>query len=337
MPVTRILLATDSAKARRSLSDALAGTQEVKIIATASNLMAAYGAAEELIPDVAIVDYRFTKLEEFEMVLALFGVLDIRWVAVGAEDEAQPGPVRFNHNSGLFALECDDRPDLIVSMIRSLSWVARNKSRNRPRQRGGGNRFGKKFVLIGSSTGGVDALTTLLSEYPEDCPPTLIVQHTGKSFGTGLVNLLDRRCPAKVYGAKDGLMIGQGQVCVMAGSPAHMQIHEGVPLKLRLVQGDPISGHIPSVDALFQSAVPLARNAVAVLLTGMGRDGADGMLALRRHGARTIAQDAATSVVYGMPRVAWESGAAEKQLPLTDIKDEILAMCKRTSIRTGAA
>ena len=137
MPVTRILLATDSAKARRSLSDALAGTQEVKIIATASNLMAAYGAAEELIPDVAIVDYSFTKLEEFEMVLALFGVLDIRWVAVGAEDEAQPGPVRFNHNSGLFALECDDRPDLIVSMIRSLSWVARNKSRNRPRQRGG--------------------------------------------------------------------------------------------------------------------------------------------------------------------------------------------------------
>ena len=104
-----------------------------------------------------------------------------------------------------------------------------------------------------------------------------------------------------------------GHVYMAPGGGEHLELARGTPPRLCLRQGPPISGHVPSVDALFTSARPLAQHCVAAILTGMGRDGAEGLLALRQGGARTIAQDEASAVVYGMPRVAWEIGAAEEQ------------------------
>ena len=328
MPPTRVLLATHSLAAQKAIASTLAGVSDIQIVATTSNLMDTYNAAEELVPDVAIVDYGLTSLEEFEMVAALFSVLDIRWLSMGSENIGFGHKASFGQNSGLFALQIDDSPTQILTMIKSLVWISKDRLRLASMASGERNNFGKKLVLIGSSTGGVDALTTLLATYPADCPPTIIVQHTGSSFGTGLVSLLDRRCAAKVYAAKDGMTIGQGQVCVMAGTPTHLEVMPGHPVKLKHVAGPPISGHLPSIDALFGSAVPMAKNVVAALLTGMGRDGAEEMLRLRNAGAKTIAQDAETSVVYGMPRVAWEIGAADVQLPVGEISAEIIRMCQ---------
>ena len=188
-----------------------------------------------------------------------------------------------------------------------------------------------RIILIGASTGGVDALLTVLSAMPAHCPPIAIVQHTGQGFSDSLIRLLDRRCAVTVEAAQNGQTLRPGHVFVAAGCAGHMRLRSDKPYRIGVEAGPPVSGHLPSVDALFQSAVTAGPNVVAALLTGMGRDGAEGLLALRNAGAATIGQDESTSVVYGMPRAAWEIGAVRQQLPLGDIAGAILRACAQGS------
>lgn len=181
-----------------------------------------------------------------------------------------------------------------------------------------------RIVLIGASTGGVDALSHVLWNYPEDCPPTVIVQHTGQSFGVSLAKLLAQRCPAEVVLATSGMDLSPGRVCLVAGTPGHAVLTGPGCRRIDLVDDAPVNGHCPSIDRLFQSAIPIAPQVEAALLTGMGSDGAMGLLALRNAGAGTVSQDEASSVVYGMPRVAWEVGAADRQLPIDRIGPALL-------------
>ena len=183
----------------------------------------------------------------------------------------------------------------------------------------------RRLFLIGSSTGGVDALLTLLGGFAVDCPPTLIVQHTGSGFSAGLAKLLDKNVAPKVLEATQGMEIERGKIVVAPSGEFHMGLDITRGMKCRLNPGPPISGHRPSVDHLFRSAVPLARRVTACILTGMGRDGADQLLRLRQNGARTFGQDEDTSLVYGMPKVAFELGAVEHQLPLKQIAPAMLA------------
>ena len=185
-----------------------------------------------------------------------------------------------------------------------------------------------KVILIGSSTGGVEALRSLLVGFPANCPPTVIVQHTGKNFGPGLVTLLNRICAASVVAAQDNIQLKPGTVHIAAGQIQHLGLSSRAPHRTRLKDGPAISGHTPSVDALFSSAVPMAKNVVATILTGMGQDGAKGLLELRKAGATTFAQDEQSSVVYGMPRVAWQNGAAQKQVSLARMAGTLLQACK---------
>jgi two-component system chemotaxis response regulator CheB len=166
---------------------------------------------------------------------------------------------------------------------------------------------------------------------PADCPPIAVVQHTGQGFSESLIRLLDRRCALTVEAAQDGMELRPGRVCVAAGCPGHMRLKSNKPYRIAVEPGPLVSGHLPSVDALFRSAVPAASFVVAALLTGMGRDGADGLLALRNAGAATIGQDESSSVVYGMPRAAWEIGAVRQQLPLGEIAGAILKACAQSS------
>jgi chemotaxis response regulator CheB len=175
-----------------------------------------------------------------------------------------------------------------------------------------------RVVLIGASTGGIDALLTVLAHFPADCPPTAIVQHTGRGFSLSMVRVLSRKCAARIVVAEELLVLEPGMICVAGGLDGHLQLKQLPDRRLRCsIQGGPqVSGQRPSIDVLFRSATPLAERAIGVLLTGMGADGAAGLLALRQAGATTIGQDEATSVVYGMPRVAYEMGAVCHQLPL---------------------
>ncbi|WP_294326472.1 chemotaxis response regulator protein-glutamate methylesterase [uncultured Sphingomonas sp.] len=185
------------------------------------------------------------------------------------------------------------------------------------------------MIAIGASTGGVEALIELLSGFPANCPPTVIVQHMPATFTPSFAARLNRLCAPTVEEARAGAPLAVGKVYLAPGGERHMEIGgSGDRRHCRLVEGDKVNGHRPSVDRLFHSVARLAgRDATAAILTGMGCDGAEGMKAMRGCGSMTFGQDKATSVVYGMPAIAHQIGAVAEQLPLRRIAARLLAEC----------
>lgn len=190
------------------------------------------------------------------------------------------------------------------------------------------------LIAIGSSTGGIEALQTLLSKFSADCPPTVIVQHVNARFALAIASTLDSVSAATVQLGESGIPLKHGHVYLAPGGDKHLTVAGSETLHLQLRSGEPVSGHMPSVDVLFNSVANQAgSNAVGILLTGMGRDGANGLLAMAQAGAHTIAQDEVTSTVFGMPRAAIELGAAASVLPIEQIALHALG---RTAIRHAA-
>lgn len=185
------------------------------------------------------------------------------------------------------------------------------------------------MIAIGASTGGVEALIELLSAFPANCPPTMIVQHMPATFTPSFAARLNRLCAPSVEEARPGAVLGVGKIYLAPGGERHMELAGvGDRRHCRLLEGDKVNGHRPSVDRLFHSVAKLAgRDATAAILTGMGNDGAEGMKAMRAAGAMTFGQDKVTSVVYGMPAIAWQIGGVAEQLPLRRIAGRLLAEC----------
>lgn len=192
-----------------------------------------------------------------------------------------------------------------------------------PAPRGG---HGVSLIAIGASTGGVEALVSVLSRFPADTPPTVVVQHMPALFTASFAARLDSLCAATVREAWDGAPLERGCVYVAPGGPAHLEVQWSPARRVRLSPTEPVNRHRPSVDVAFASiaraGVP---GVVAALLTGMGRDGAEGLRAIRAAGGRTIAQDRESSTVYGMPRAALEIGAVDHATPLGAIADAIFS------------
>lgn len=182
-----------------------------------------------------------------------------------------------------------------------------------------------RLILIGASTGGVQALERILAVFPANCPPVVIVQHMPADFLASLVQRLDQAIAPRVRLAADGMAVRPGEVLLAPGG-RHLRLIADPCLHCALIEGPPRNGHRPSIDETFDSARPFAAQVTAALLTGMGRDGAGAMRALRMAGARTLAQDQASSVVWGMPRAAWTHGGAEMLVPLGRIADCLLMM-----------
>jgi two-component system chemotaxis response regulator CheB len=185
-----------------------------------------------------------------------------------------------------------------------------------------------RIVAIGSSTGGVEALIEVLSNFPENCPPTLVTQHMPAGFTKSFADRLNRLCRPIVAEATEGAVLEKGHVYLAPGGDAHLKLHANGKMRCHLSPGPPVSSHRPSVDVLFHSiAASGVHEAVGVILTGMGRDGVAGLKAMRNAGSPTIGQDESSCVVYGMPRAAFEAGAVVEQLPLEKIGPEILRLC----------
>lgn len=185
-------------------------------------------------------------------------------------------------------------------------------------------------IAIGASTGGIEALFSVLGSFPEDCPPTLVVQHMRHEFTASLIKRMDKTLKPRVLPAVDGARLQAGHIYIAPGARTHLAVTRRMTCEL--VDGDPVSGHQPSVDVLFKSVADLAprkKSCVGVLLTGMGSDGADGLLRIRQNGGHTIAQNKDSCVVYGMPRVAVEMGAAAEVLPLSRIGQAVLSVACR--------
>ena len=192
----------------------------------------------------------------------------------------------------------------------------------------------RQLVVLGSSTGGVEALRTILPRLPADLPPVAVVQHISAYFSRVVAQRLDAMCGYEVCEAEEGMELRRGR-CVIAPGDRHLAVvWQGGAYRARLLETPPVHHCRPAVDVLFRSAAEAAGSrVVAALLTGMGSDGALGMQAIRRAGGRTIAQDEATSVVFGMPRAAIELNVAEQVVPLPRIAEAIVKAVAAQALR----
>lgn len=190
-----------------------------------------------------------------------------------------------------------------------------------------------RVLFVGASTGGTEAIKRFLQGFPADCPPTLIVQHMPESFTASFARRLDALCRARVVEAQGGERLEAGMVYIAPGH-SHLQVcRVGGVLRTELQQTPPVNRHRPSVDVLFDSAAQLlGKQAAGVILTGMGKDGARGLLKMRQSGARTFAQDEASCVVYGMPREAAAMGAVDEVLRLDEMARRVMAFFGRTAL-----
>jgi two-component system, chemotaxis family, protein-glutamate methylesterase/glutaminase len=194
----------------------------------------------------------------------------------------------------------------------------------------------RQLVVLGSSTGGVEALRTILPRLPADLPPVAVVQHISAYFSRVVAQRLDALCGYEVREAEEGMELRRGR-CVIAPGDRHLAVvSQGGVYRARLLETPPVHHCRPAVDVLFRSAAEAAGpRVVAALLTGMGSDGAMGMQAIRRAGGQTIAQDEATSVVFGMPRAAIELNAAQLVVPLPQIAEAIVKAVAAQAILPG--
>ncbi len=181
-----------------------------------------------------------------------------------------------------------------------------------------------RVVAIGTSTGGTQALEHVLTELPSVCPPIVIVQHMPREFTASFAQRLDNLCQIEVKEARDGDRLRRGCALIAPGGKHMLLQRSGAQYHVEVREGPPVSRHCPSVDVLFRSTARAAgRNALGIIMTGMGDDGARGLKEMRDAGADTIAQDEATCVVFGMPKEAIRMGAAVKVLPLDDLPESI--------------
>ncbi len=189
---------------------------------------------------------------------------------------------------------------------------------------------GETIVAIGASTGGTEAIGLILKRLPADAPGTVIAQHMPEGFTAAFARNLDSACALHVKQAEDGDPVLAGTVLVAPGN-RHLTVHRnGSRHVVRISDSDRVSGHRPSVDVLFLSMAELSGTPrIGVLLTGMGSDGASGLLEMRRSGATTLVQDETSSVVFGMPKEAIARGAAEQIVPLADMAEAILRRARR--------
>ena len=192
------------------------------------------------------------------------------------------------------------------------------------------------LVAIGASTGGTEALREVLEALPAASPPILIVQHMPEKFTTAFARRLDMGCAVRVKEAEDGDLVLPGQVLIAPGNLHMLLVRNGSRYTVKIEEGPHVSRHRPSVDVLFRSTAQSAgKNALGMLLTGMGDDGARGLLEMRQMGCLTLAQDEASCVVFGMPKEAIQRGAAARTLPLNKMAAEITAFGRNTAASAG--
>lgn len=308
----------------------LAQFPDFEPLAPAASLQEVVARIDDEHPNLLIISKRLTGLPDFEVVASILQSKDVRWIAIRGSGQANTTRNLPPSGSDLFEVSAGIEPHVLAQQIRSVCRNAKTPLRDRTIASHRAPRDFDKLILLGASTGGVDSLIHVLEKFPVDAPPTVIVQHTGAAYLAGLSKLLDRRTTCSVVAADRSIQLERGKVFLAASGSHHLVFRRNAPIQCDLHEAPPVSGHRPSVDAMFQSAVPHAKRVVAVLMTGMGRDGAAGLKALKDAGAITGAQDEASSVVYGMPRVATEMGAADTILPLNKIADFVLSNANHT-------
>jgi two-component system chemotaxis response regulator CheB len=344
----RVLIVDDSALMRQILREILSSDPRLEVVGAVSNPSAAREAVLTLRPDVLTLDVEMPGMDGLTFLEKLMRARPMPVVMVSSLTER--GCDTTLRALELGAVDFVSKPKLDLQtqtlaianeIIEKVANAGRMRVRKVVQAAPVPDRLAAvrpellfkgtyKVIAVGASTGGTEALRELLTSLPADSPGIVIVQHMPEKFTTAFANRLDSLCKIRVHEAADGDRILPGHALLAPGS-FHMEVQRsGAEYKVRISQTAPVNRHRPSVDVLFHSCARyLGGNAVGVILTGMGDDGARGLLAMRQAGARTIAQDEATCVVYGMPGSAVAMGGVEDILPLSRIPQKMLQACSR--------
>lgn len=351
----RVLIVDDSSLMRALLQHRLEREKDIEVVGLAAHAGEARQLIKALDPDVVTLDIEMPGMDGLSFLEKIMALRPTPVIIVSGATEA--GASATARGLQLGAVGCIAKSQLgmtpgarddsaLVDMVREAAKARRN-ARPAPAPAPAPAPLGQAsalsamrpdVIVIGASTGGVEALHTLLAGFPEDCPPTLIVQHINGCFAGAIAQSFDRAVRPRVVLAESDMPLETGTILLAPGNERHLQVASAGSRGLRCVlrDGDPVSGHRPSVDRLFASLASTlgttrGENALGILLTGMGQDGAQGMVALASIGARTIAQDQASCVVFGMPRAAIELGAAREVLPLARIAPAVFSTAAKAA------
>ena len=331
----KVLVVDDSMLFRELLSRGLTSDPSIEVI-TAIDPFDARDKIIKYEPDVMTCDIEMPKMNGIEFIRRLLPqypmpVIVVSTISEAVLDAVRVGAVEFITKPNVRSVK--DVEIFIDELIIKVKAAANAKVLYNNESQLTSNVVEKikdnsnKIIAIGASTGGTEAIYKLLRSLPSNIPGIVIVQHIPPVFSKMFAERLNLSTPLKVREAKTGDFIEQGNVLVAPGDK-HMKIKKvGEIYKVECFDSDKVNGHCPSVDVLFESVAKEAGNkAIGVILTGMGYDGSKGLLAMRRKGARTIGQDEASSVVYGMPKAAFNIGAVERQASLSSIPQLICSM-----------
>jgi two-component system chemotaxis response regulator CheB len=343
----RVLIVDDSALVRQILTEILSADRQIEVVGVASDAHVAREKIKSLNPDVITLDVEMPKMDGVTFLRNLMRLRPMPVVMVssltehGADvtlDALSMGAVDYLPKPKIdVAATLKDYGEQLTEKVKMAARArvrALDTSRVLPQAKPSHSadavipagappkilRTTDRVIAIGASTGGTEAIKEVLMGFPPDTPGVVVTQHIPKAFSGPFAKRMDQCCQMTVYEAQDGQQILPGHVYIAPGDRHLLVIRDGARYVCRLDDGTPVNRHKPSVDVLFRSvAQNVGRNAIGLLLTGMGKDGARGMKEMREAGSPTIAQDEATSVVWGMPGEAVAIGAAEKVLPLHEI------------------
>ncbi|OQY19107.1 MAG: chemotaxis response regulator protein-glutamate methylesterase [Desulfobacteraceae bacterium 4572_35.1] len=342
----RVLIVDDSALVRQILSQGLSADPNIEVIGTAADPYLARDKIVQLKPDVLTLDVEMPRMDGVAFLRKLMPQFPIPIVMVSSLTQKgkqitlealEAGAVDFvakpttNMAHGLNAMLGELRSKVRIAARANVShW--KNKRVTAPTATTSiANKAlaesTDKVIAIGASTGGTEAIKKVITKFPVNTPGVVIVQHMPPGFTKMFSERLNQLCAMEVKEAENGDRIRQGRILVAPGALQLEVIRSGGIYQVRCHEGEKVSGHCPSVDVMMNSvAKNVGSNAVGAMLTGMGSDGANGMLAMKQAGAKNIAQDEASCVVFGMPKVAYEKGGAQQLVAIEDMASKIISL-----------
>ena len=331
----RVLVVDDSLVFRTTLTRFLTDEKFIDVVGSAGDAYEARDKIIQLRPDVLTLDVEMPKMNGIQFLKKLMPQYPLPTVIVssapimafealdaGAVEFVRKPSVKTSKDIQAFAIEL--RGKIITASHAKVKKTADKPSIVNQKSKISTNIDNNIVIALGASTGGTEALQTVLTQMPENSPPIVVVQHMPPVFTQMFAERLNKICSLNITEAKNRDRLKRGHVLIAPGDFQMTLASDSSGYYVKVAQGEKVSGHCPSVDVLFSSVALTAKeNAVGVIMTGMGADGAQGLLKMRDAGAYTIGQDKETCVVYGMPMVAHKLGACTIQAPLDRISSEI--------------
>jgi two-component system chemotaxis response regulator CheB len=357
----KVMIVDDSASIRRGLKILLSADPDIEVISAVGDPFEAAEQMRDAVPDVMLLDIEMPRMDGLTFLGKIMAQRPLPVIICSSFSEA--GSRTAMRALELGAAEVIGKPSLgtsqerqeaqirVCDAVRAAAQARRTSRPLAPRTLQPGPKHTADVILppplpnaarvprtaplvaIGASTGGTEALAAVLRELPADAPPVVIVQHMPERFTTAFAQRLDGLCRIRVAEAASGDALRPGQALIAPGDHHLVLRRMGSTYQVEVLDGPYVARHRPSVDVLFRSVAQAAGgNALGILLTGMGDDGARGLLEMKQAGARTLAQDEATSVVFGMPREALRMGATDRALPLDKFAGEIVSWGRKSLV-----